>query len=85
MSELSKRYGPKHDKMIRAQAQLASVKNRSEVLLRVLASGVEKELRSARSQENAIRSEMENKKAEFQDIALKRATYNALKREVDSN
>ncbi|MDO6686111.1 MULTISPECIES: GumC family protein [unclassified Agarivorans] len=85
VSELSKRYGPKHDKMIRAQAQLASVKNRSEVLLRVLASGVEKELRSARSQENAIRSEMENKKAEFQDIALKRATYNALKREVDSN
>lgn len=85
VSELSKRYGPKHDKMIRAHAQLASVKERSEVLLRVLASGVEKELRSARAQENAIRTEMENKKAEFQDIALKRATYDALKREVDSN
>ncbi|WP_051326674.1 GumC family protein [Aliagarivorans taiwanensis] len=85
VSELSKRYGPKHDRMIQARAQLATVQQRATELLSDLASGIEKELRSARKQENALQAELDSKKGQFQGIAVKRATYDALKREVDSN
>ncbi|UPW18276.1 polysaccharide biosynthesis tyrosine autokinase [Agarivorans sp. TSD2052] len=85
VSELSKRYGPKHDKMIQAQAQLASVKDRTRKVLNSLATGIEKELNGARKQENAIQAELNGKKDQFQGIAVKRATYDALKREVESN
>lgn len=85
VSELSKRYGPKHDRMIQAQAQLGSVKQRASSVLGELAAGIEKELRSARRQENALQTELDGKKSQFQGIAVKRATYDALKRDVDSN
>ncbi|MGY5451686.1 GumC family protein [Agarivorans sp. MS3-6] len=85
VSELSKRYGPKHDKMIQAQAQLASVKDRTNKVLNSLATGIEKELRGARKQESAIQVELNGKKDQFQGIAVKRATYDALKRDVESN
>ncbi|WP_221075686.1 GumC family protein [Agarivorans aestuarii] len=85
VSELSKRYGPKHDKMVQAQAQLASVKERANMLLSGLASGIEKELRSARRQESALQADLDSKKGQFQGIAVKRATFDALKREVESN
>ncbi|WP_432463938.1 GumC family protein [Agarivorans sp. QJM3NY_33] len=85
VSELSKRYGPKHDKMIQAQAQLAAVRERAGRVLNDLATGIEKELRGAVKQENSIQAELASKKTQFQAIAVKRATYDALKREVDSN
>lgn len=85
VSELSKRYGPKHDKMIQAQAQLKSIKYRSERLLQDLAQGIEKELKSARKQEKSLKNELRNKKSEFQTITVKRATYDALKRDIKSS
>ncbi|WP_084429011.1 GumC family protein [Aliagarivorans marinus] len=85
VSELSKRYGPKHDHMIRARAQLSSIRAKSEQLLGDLATGIEKELRSARRQEASLLGELDDKKQAFQSIAVKRATYEALSREVESN
>ena len=83
VSELSKRYGPKHDKMIQAKARLAAVKEHAARLLSDLAKGIEKELASARNQEQALRNELSTKKQEFQEIVVKRANYDILKREVD--
>ncbi len=85
VSEFSKRYGPKHDKMIQAQAQLASAKARSQTLIEELTRGAEKELTSAREKEASVLLALEGKKDDFQGIAVKRAHYDALKRELESN
>ncbi|RKF13227.1 formate--tetrahydrofolate ligase [Alginatibacterium sediminis] len=85
VSELSKRYGPKHDRMQQAQAYLQSVRANAKEVLQDLASGISKELRSARQQEASLKAELDAKKQEFQSLAIKRASYEALKREVTSN
>ncbi|WP_322804542.1 polysaccharide biosynthesis tyrosine autokinase [Vibrio alfacsensis] len=85
VSELSKRYGPKHDKMIQAHAQLESIQNRANRLIHKLINGVEKELASAREQEQLLQAELVNKKEEFQTLSVVKSEYDSLKREVDSN
>lgn len=85
VSELAKRYGPKHDKMIQAIAQWDAVKNRTQVVINNLAQGIKKELDSAKQQENALIREFDKKKQNYQNIISKRAQYDALKRDVESN
>ncbi|NGN98268.1 polysaccharide biosynthesis tyrosine autokinase [Grimontia sp. S25] len=85
VSELAKRYGPKHDKMIQAQAQLDAVRERMYSVINNLAQGIEKELNSARQQERALVAQLESKKSDYQNISAKRAQYDSLKRDVDSN
>ncbi|GAL18229.1 capsular polysaccharide synthesis enzyme CpsD exopolysaccharide synthesis [Vibrio maritimus] len=85
VSELSKRYGPKHDKMIQAQAQLKTIQDRSKRTLQRMVAGKEKELVTAKQQERSLKHELAEKKAEFQSFALKRAQYETLQREVDTN
>ncbi|MEI8608173.1 GumC family protein [Enterovibrio sp. Hal110] len=83
--EMSKRYGPKHDKMIQARAQLTAVQNRANTVIRELARGIEKELSSARKNEKALTAELNSKKGEYQNISSKRAQYDSLKRDVESS
>ncbi|CZF80033.1 Tyrosine-protein kinase wzc [Grimontia celer] len=85
VSQLSKRYGPKHDKMIQANARLKSVQQRAENLIYKLINGVEKELSSAREQETLLKQELLSKKEEFQSLSVVKSEYDALKREVESN
>ncbi len=85
VSEFSKRYGPKHDKMIQAQAQLAAARERSQTLINQLTLGAQKELASAREKEATVLRALEEKKGDFQGVAVKRANYDALKRELESN
>ena len=85
VSELSKRYGPKHDKMIQAQAQLKSLKHNAKDLLAQLAKGLDKERQAARHQEATLQQTLTSKKREYQQLAVKEAKYDALKREVESN
>lgn len=85
VNDLSKRYGPKHDKMIRAQAQLKSIQKRANNVVEELAKGIEKELQSARFQELTIEKELTNKKEEYQTLSVNKTRYDSLKREVDTN
>ncbi|WP_028024958.1 GumC family protein [Enterovibrio calviensis] len=85
VSQLSKRYGPKHDKMIQANARLLSVQRRAENLVHKLISGIEKELASAKDQEYLLNQELNSKKDEFQSLSVVKSEYDALKREVDTN
>lgn len=85
VSELSKRYGPKHDKMIQAKAQLASVQQRAEKVVAKLITGIQQELYRAQRQEELLRQELASKKDEFQELGIVKREYDALKREVDSN
>ncbi|MDD1782366.1 polysaccharide biosynthesis tyrosine autokinase [Enterovibrio sp. ZSDZ35] len=85
VSQLSKRYGPKHDRMIQANARLKSIQRRAEKLIYKLIDGIEKELSSAIEQEQLLKQELLNKKEEFQELSVIKSEYDALKREVDSN
>ncbi|MEZ8102671.1 GumC family protein [Vibrio bivalvicida] len=85
VSELSKRYGPKHDKMIQAQAQLETISLRANRVVAKLVNGIEKELASAVNQETLLREELLAKKDEFQSLSIVKREYDVLKRDVDTN
>jgi capsular exopolysaccharide synthesis family protein len=85
LAQLSKRYGPKHDKMIQAQAQLASAKQRSHSVISKVLQGLESDLRTTQARERLLKQEVEAKKAELQSVSLVRGQYDALKRDVDTN
>ncbi|KLN63530.1 GumC family protein [Vibrio sp. VPAP30] len=85
VSELSKRYGPKHDKMIQAQAQLETISLRANRVVAKLVNGIEKELASAVNQEMLLREELLAKKDEFQSLSIVKREYDVLKRDVDTN
>ncbi|KIE21838.1 ATPase [Vibrio sinaloensis] len=85
VSELAKRYGPKHDKMIQANAQLNTIQKRAKKIVQKLINGIESELQSAKSQERLLKNELLSKKDEFQSLSVVKREYDALKREVDTN
>jgi polysaccharide biosynthesis transport protein len=85
VNELSKRYGPKHDKMKAAVAKLESVRAQAEATTKKLISGIGKELEAARKQEALILATIQERKKDFQQLSLKRTKYDALKREVETN
>lgn len=62
VSELSQRYGPKHDRMIQAQAQLRSIQQRTEQLIREISFSKQQDLLAAKAQEEMLRTELNNKK-----------------------
>ncbi|MGY5729658.1 GumC family protein [Vibrio chemaguriensis] len=85
LSELAQRYGPKHDRMIQAKAQLAEIQSRTQQLIRDISFSKQQDLLAAKAQEDMLRAELDNKKADFQSLGSQKARYEQLKREVESN
>ncbi|WED20646.1 polysaccharide biosynthesis tyrosine autokinase [Vibrio sp. JC009] len=85
VNELSKRYGPKHDKMKAAQAKLDAVQLQAKNTTEKLINGIGKELQAIRKQEALINQEISTRKGEFQSLTVKKSKYEALKREVETN
>lgn len=85
VSELSKRYGPKHDTLLQAQAQLEAIKGNIALLLGDLQSGLLQNLATVRQQEKSLTDELADKKSQFQSLVTKKATYDRLKSDIDTN
>jgi polysaccharide biosynthesis transport protein len=85
VNELSKRYGPKHDKMIAANARLRSVRDQARATTQKLISGIGKELEATRKQETLLMDTIQSRKSEFQALTVTKSRYEALKREVETN
>lgn len=85
VSELSKVYGPKHLKMISAQAELASVKQTLENQIASLISGITNEYRQAQSQVNRLRVAVASAKEEYRTLTTLESKRRVLQREVDTN
>lgn len=85
VQELSLRYGPKHEKMQQARAQLDSIDKQSKELVNQLIKGMAKELSALKAQEQLLAKELSAKKGAFQSIAAKKQRYESLKREVETN
>ncbi|EOX4945004.1 GumC family protein [Vibrio alginolyticus] len=85
LSELAQRYGPKHDRMIQAKAQLAEIQSRTQQLIRDISFSKQQDLLAAKAQEDMLRAELDSKKSDFQSLGSQKARYEQLKREVESN
>ena len=83
--EMSKRYGPKHDKRIRAKAQLRSLQNRSYSILKEMVGGIQKEFTTVAEQEKVLEQQLIEKKGAFQLVSSKQTEFDALTREVEAN
>lgn len=83
--ELSKRYGPRHDKMIAAKAKLESINNQAQKLISKLIGGMRKELAATRQEETLLSAELQKSKGDYQQLTVKKSKYQSLKREVETN
>ena len=85
VSELSEVYGPKHQKMISANAELASVKQTLINQVRSLISGINSEYRQAESQVNSLRISVDKAKDEDRKLTTLESKRKILQREVETN
>lgn len=84
-SELAQVYGPKHPKMIAAQAELTTVKKNLSTQVRRLITGVDKNLVTSERNVKALELELVRIKAQYQAVTAKEYEYTKLVREVDTN
>lgn len=85
VQELSRRYGPKHPKMISAQSELgAAVANLKSQVDQVVAS-IEREYQLATANERSLQGSFNENKVQIQDIKRKEFKLRELQREVDTN
>ncbi|MDA9558068.1 polysaccharide biosynthesis tyrosine autokinase [Vibrio sp.] len=85
LASLSERYGPRHERILQAKAEIALLKEREEDIITKLKSSIYKDFRATSLQEELLRKELFRKKREIQVIAEKRNRYLTLKAEVDSD
>ena len=85
VSELAEIYGPKHPKMIAADAELNTVKVNLSKQIKRLISGVEKELNTNKRNVQALETELTRIRAQYQVVTRKENNYRQLLREVQTN
>ncbi|WP_051215977.1 GumC family protein [Ferrimonas futtsuensis] len=85
VAELSRRYGPKHNKMIAAKAQLAEVRSNMRTQVRQLVRGIEQEFQALASAAAALERQLGGIKTQYQEQSRVEVEYRELQREVESN
>lgn len=85
VSELSKRYGPKHPKMIAAQSDLEAVRSATLLQMKRLAAGIENDFVAARQKEDSLKKALAVTKAEVRELNQTEFKLNEYVREVNSD
>jgi len=85
VSELSKRYGPKHPKMIAATAELKTAENDLRKQSENIAQSVAKDYEIARAKESHLSQAMNKTKNQVRDSSKMSYKLAALQREVETN
>ena len=85
VSELSKRYGPKHPKMIAAKSDLDAVRSATLIQMKRLAAGIENDFIAARQKEQSLNKALAATKAEVQKLNRTEFKLNEYVREVNSD
>ncbi len=85
VAELSKRYGPKHPKMIAARSDLNAANSELAGEVRNVVSGISREYEIALRNEQQLQATWEASKTEVQDFNRKEFQLQELQREVDTN
>jgi succinoglycan biosynthesis transport protein ExoP len=85
VSELSKVYGPKHPKMIAANAELDSVRSNLNSQISVLVNGINNGYSNALAKVKELEKDVEIAKQEYRKLSNLENQRRALQREVDVN
>ena len=85
VAELSERYGPKHPKMIAANAELKSIQSSINKQINDLISSINTEYRIAEQKVKDISKEVEQAKVRYRNLSSLDNVRRALQREVDTN
>jgi polysaccharide biosynthesis transport protein len=85
VSELAKRYGRKHPKMIAAQSDLTAANEELTQEVRKVVSGISREYDVALRNEQQLQATWEARKSEMQDFNRKEFQLLELQRDVDTN
>ncbi|MFP6844234.1 MAG: polysaccharide biosynthesis tyrosine autokinase [Thalassolituus sp.] len=85
VSELSKRYGPLHPRMIAAQSDLDAVRDSVFTQMKRIANGIENDFLVAKSKENSLQSALNSTKARIRDMNRTEFELNDYVREVRAN
>jgi len=85
MSELSKKYGKNHPRMIAIESELAELKDRKVVEARRVVTSLKNEYRLAVAREDSLKSALAQQKAESLDLNKKAVQFGVLKRQAESS
>lgn len=85
ISELSKKYGPKHPRMITARTELDSLLAKKYQELEKAVQTIRNEYELARSNENSIRELLDETKFQTERLGERSIQLNILQRKVDTN
>ncbi|MBY6211325.1 polysaccharide biosynthesis tyrosine autokinase [Microbulbifer agarilyticus] len=85
VTELARRYGPKHPTMLAAQDELASARAQLRTEIRKLVASIEVDYEQAAQKVYALEAELSGAKSSLQNVAQKEIRYDELKREVEVN
>ena len=85
VSELEKRYGPKHPKMIAARSELDTANRSVSNQIDNVTKSIEKEYEVARAKEEHLSLALRNTKSEVSEIHQKESQLDSLQRDVETN
>ncbi|AQQ66311.1 hypothetical protein Mag101_00580 [Microbulbifer agarilyticus] len=85
VTELARRYGPKHPTMLAAQDELESARAQVRTEIRKLVASIEVDYEQASQKVYALEAELSGAKSSLQNVAQKEIRYDELKREVEVN
>lgn len=83
LSQLEKSYGPQHDKVIQARARINAIQAQTAMTLREQEAGLRQSYEAALADEKNYQKQLEEQKANFQKLSMKRDGYNDLKLALD--
>ncbi len=85
LSEVARRYGPKHPKRIATEAELGTIRNSIQQLVVEQAQSLEKDYYSAIEKVKSRRARLEASKANFLRLSRLKNKFSQLSREVETN
>lgn len=85
VAELSKRYGPRHPKLIAARAEAEQARQELTRQVERVARGIESDYQAARDNEQALEAQLGRVKQDAQSINRKEFRLSELTREVETN
>lgn len=85
LAEFSKRYGPKHPKMIAVKTELTAIKENLEKQILSIVNGIESDYNIALKNENTLTEAMKVSRKKIQVINRKEFQLRELEREVETN
>ncbi|HAS6348545.1 TPA: capsular biosynthesis protein [Vibrio vulnificus] len=77
--DLQNKYGPKHNKVLEAQAQIQAIETQTKNLLSELKDGLYKQYQAALSKESRYKALLNEQKKQFRTLVAKRDQYDSMK------